>query len=248
MRHSHVGFLGSAAIPFLVLGAAFAAPPQDPPGARVLQAPIISPKAFSFGQYVTYTNPDAFLRNPNLPDKAMEIPNGRQTQASRRELLARAIADTGFTLDIDAGSQKILEKSSNIYFGADRLTAADIIHSMVRTPSGPNALDYSVNGKTIKVFPAAKDATGFTLRRVSVDASDASLKDVLTDLLGHTGYHLFLPMRFDTKITVQCRDVTVGEAIRAVLAAAPGSLQAVPMGSGSSGPTLFIGEGRPQLK
>jgi hypothetical protein len=192
--------------------------------------------------------------NPNLPDKAMEVPKGR---VSRSDLLARAIADTGFTLDIDAESQKILENSRGLYYGADRLTAAHIIDSVVRVTSGPDALDYSVDGKTIRVFPAAKDADGFTLRRVSVDARDASLKDVLTDLLGQTGYRLFLPMRLNAKVTVQSRDTTVGEAIRAVLAAAPGSpgnpgnpgsLEFVRMVSGGSGHTLFVGEAKPEVK
>jgi hypothetical protein len=178
----------------------------------------------------------------------MDVPKGR---VNRRDLLARAIADTGFTLDMDAESEKILDQSPSLYFGADRLTAADVIHSVIRVTSRPDALDYSVDGKTIKVFPAAKDADGFTLRRVSVDARDAPLKDVLTDVLGHTGYLLFLPMRLNAKVTVQCRDVTVGEAIRAVLAAAPkslGDLEFVPMVSGGSGHTLFIGEAKREVK
>jgi hypothetical protein len=223
-----------------VAASAGAEPPLRPVQTRTLQAPVITTAPFDYGKYVTYSNADTYAMEPNLPKKPMELP---KEYASGRKLLELAVADTGYTLEIDAAAEKSLEKTPKLYIASmDQTTSADIIDIAVRLLTQPRELDYDVQGKTIRVFPAAKDADGFRLRHVSVNAKDAPLADVLKDVLGNTGYRLFLPMRLQTKITVQCQDVTIGEAIRAILAAAPGNLESVRMTSGGSGQTLFIQE------
>ena len=212
------------------------------PPTVVLSAPIITRNG-TYQQFVTETNPLTLAANPNLPAGKITL---TQTPKTRLALLDMAVAGTGFTLDIPADIKANLAKEKNfsVFSGGKPVSAAAIINGVLRQRSALDPMDYSVNGTTITVFHAAKDAEGFPLHRVNVDATDAPLDTVLRDLLTSTGYGLFLPLRLSTRVSVHCENVTVSEALRQILSASPRPLKLDKMTGGDYG-TLLIQEAKP---